>query len=201
MIHVGELSYYQEIQNRLEDCDLVLFEGVSSSWASALNFSYRLVGKSKRLDLITQKDAMDMNVLKGQSTCVDISGKEFTKSLKDIPFRVRLFMVIGVPICSVYLFLFASRHKIAAHLGTGDLQSREEILEDKEFESLNELVLNKRDLIVVRTIQQIFDQRKTETIEVGIVYGAKHMRSISGFLLSKLRFNVSGAEWVTVFNL
>lgn len=58
MIHVGSKEFYEEVSRRLTACDLILAEGVNSRKVNLLTFSYRIVKKIRRMDLVTQQEGM-----------------------------------------------------------------------------------------------------------------------------------------------
>src|SRR5262245_62006806 len=72
MIHVGSQTFYDEITRRLTACDLILAEGVASKRANLLTLSYRIVKRIKRMDLVTQQDALKATAFAGKVTNADM---------------------------------------------------------------------------------------------------------------------------------
>jgi hypothetical protein len=81
-----------------------------------------------------------------------------------------------------------------------DLPSADEILNDS-FEGLDDLLVAERDQKLIEWLTK-FDEESSEKIKrIGILYGAFHMRVTMRFLMQKLKYHVTKAEWVTVFDL
>jgi hypothetical protein len=200
MIHVGEKRYYAEIARRLVECDLIIAEGVSSKRSAILTMSYRIVKHIRRLDLVTQHE-MDTSILKSKIINADIEGGEFEKLYSNLPILDRLQILILSPAFALYLLLFGTRKFIASELATEDLPTSEEILADDFSERLEEVTLTKRDCVLVQKLQDLIEDRAQEGMKIGILYGARHMRTVVAFLFNKFGYNVGRAEWVTVFDL
>jgi pheromone shutdown protein TraB len=97
--------------------------------------------------------------------------------------------------------LFGTRETLAANLALDDLPSSEEILSgDEDFEPLDSLIIDERDRILIEHIARLEDQQNGAR-QIGIVYGARHMRNTIRFLMQKLNYRVAKAEWVKVFDL
>ena len=79
MVHIGTANYYQQIAKRISRCDLILVEGVHSKRANVLTFSYRIIKSIKRMDLVTQQDALDMATLKNKVVNIDMKGERLTR--------------------------------------------------------------------------------------------------------------------------
>lgn len=91
---------------------------------------------------------------------------------------------------------------IAENIATDDLASRDEILNyDEELGKLDRLIVDERDQVIIRNIDQLYETRGKERKIVGIVYGAMHMRNITRHLSEKLGYSITGSEWITVFDL
>ena len=202
MIHVGSKEFYTEMCKRLSACDLILAEGVKSKRANILTLSYRIVKKTRRMDLITQHDGMKVNGFNEKILNADMEERAFDERWSSLPILLRAQLFIIVPVYVVYLFLFGTRETVAQNLALEDFPSSEEILsEDENFEQLESLLVNERDQKLIEHITKLNDARSEESQRVGIVYGAFHMRSIVAFLMQKLNYRVAKAEWVKVFDL
>jgi pheromone shutdown protein TraB len=106
-----------------------------------------------------------------------------------------------IPVFVVYLFLFGTRETLAEHIALDDLPSREEILSDDEnFETFDSLVVDERDRILIEHVAKL-DEQQNGKKQIGIVYGARHMRNLMNFLMQELDYRVVKAEWVKVFDL
>ena len=56
MIHVAQPSFYAEVSKRLPQCDVILYEGVSSKFSKKLTRAYLQLTQNPRLGLISQHD-------------------------------------------------------------------------------------------------------------------------------------------------
>ncbi|MGH9942447.1 MAG: hypothetical protein ACRD9R_08840 [Pyrinomonadaceae bacterium] len=202
MIHVGEESYYAEVRRRLAGCDLILAEGVRSKKVNLLTRSYRIVGKIRRMDLITQQEGLRLDGLPGHIINTDIEGHVFDEQWSALPLWLRLQLTLLVPVYVVYLFFFGTRELLAATMELDDLPSRDEVLmHDERWEPFDALLVDERDRVLIRRIEELAQSNGSQRKVVGVLYGAGHMRHVTAFLLSKKGYRIAAAEWVTVFDL
>lgn len=201
MIHVGARRYFDDVSDRLANCDLILAEGVNSKKARLLTLSYRIVRKIRRMDLITQSEGIKLSKFRKKILNTDMAGSIFDEHWTALPLVLRVQIVIAVPVFVAYLFFFGTRSMLAENIAVQDLPSRDEILEDDKFEKLDDLLLEKRDRKLVENIEKLHRAEQPEKLTVAVVYGARHMRHVITFLSSKFGYKITTAEWVTVFDL
>jgi len=202
MIHVGSQEFYDEVSKRLAKCDLILAEGVDSKRAYLLTRSYRIVNKIKRMDLVTQQEGMKVSSFRDKLMSADIEGHTFDEQWSALPLTLKAQIFLLMPVYIIYLFLFGTRETIAENIAVEDLPSSNEVLfQYDDFEKLDALVLDERDRILIRNIKSVHEAKENDKKTVGIVFGAMHMRSVTSFLLHKLKYRIAQAEWVTVFDL
>jgi len=200
MIHVGSQTFYDEIARRLMSCDLILAEGVASKRASLLTLSYRIVKRIKRMDLVTQQDAMKGGAFRAKITNADMAGDAFDARWSSLPLWLRVQLLLMLPVYILYLLLFGTRQTLAENIALEDLPSSEEILfNDDNFADLDSLLIDERDRTLLGNIKRVYESGGTKT--VGVIYGARHMRKAVDFLMRNLNYRVAKAEWVTVFDL
>jgi len=200
MIHVGSRKFYEEISKRLSGCDLILAEGVTSKRANLLTLSYRVVKKIRRMDLVTQQDGMKVESFRHKILNTDMEEPLFDERWSSLPFMLRAQLIILIPVYVVYLFLFGTRETLAENIALEDLPSSEEILNDS-FEGLDDLLVAERDQKLIEWLRKFDDEGSEKIKRIGILYGAFHMRGTMRFLMQELKYRVSKAEWVTVFDL
>jgi hypothetical protein len=201
MIHVGSTEFYDEISRRLASCDLILAEGVKSRRVKLITLSYRVVKHIRRMELVTQQDGMQLDAFRAKILNSDIDGAAFDERWSSLPISLRVQFIFWVPIVAVYLLLFGTRETLADYIALDDLPSREEILsEDDDFEAFESLIVDERDRILIEHVAKLEEQQH-EAKQIGIVYGARHMRNTMRFLMQKLNYHVAKAEWVKVFDL
>lgn len=202
MIHVGTKEYYDEVSRRLASCDVILAEGVNSKRTSLLTLSYRIVKKIRRMDLITQSEGMQMSIFRDKIQNSDMAGHVFDERWSALPLGVRAQIFAFIPFYIVYLFFFGTREMLADNITLEDLPSRDEtLLQDANFKKLDDPLIDERDRKLIDNIERLHDAERYDKKTVGVIYGAIHMRNAISFLLRKLNYKVTKAEWVTVFDL
>jgi len=202
MIHVGSKEFYEEVSRRLTACDLILAEGVNSRKVNLLTFSYRIVRKIRRMDLVTQQEGMIVSGFRDRIINSDMDGRAFDERWSSLPLGLRAQLFLYIPFYAVYLFLFGTRGTLAENMALEDLQSSDEILlQDESFEELDALLVDERDRQLITNLKKLHDSHGQDKKVVGVVYGAMHMRNAIRFLLGGLKYGVAKAEWVTVFDL
>ena len=200
MIHVGAKEFYAEVSRRLAACDLILAEGVKSKRVAFLTLSYRIVKKIKRMDLVTQREGMEVSRFRDKLINSDMGGRAFDERWSSLPLGLRAQMFLAVPVYVIYLFLFGTRETLAESLALEDLPSSDEILfEDEDSARLDALLVEARDQVLIGGVRKLLADAHEKRV-VGIVYGALHMRNLITFLL-RSGYTVAKAEWVTVFDL
>ncbi len=201
MIHVGSTEFYDEVSRRLASCDLILAEGVKSRRVNLLTLSYRIVKHIRRMDLVTQRDAMRMEGFGAKILKTDMHGAAFDERWSSLPLSLRAQLLVLMPIYVVYLFLFGTRETLAESIALDDLPSSDEILsEHEDFEPLNTLIVEERDRILLEHVTRLEDAQNGAR-QIGIVYGAHHMRTTMRFLMQEMDYRIAKAEWVKVFDL
>jgi len=200
MVHIGAPAYYEEIERRLSNCDLILYEGVRSRTITLLTRAYRLMGSNRRLGLV-QQSSMKLDRLKDRMVHSDVSAESFESRWRLVPAWMRILIYLIAPTLGLYLRWFATRQFIAKHLGMDDRKSADEILADDDIEKLQEVTVNWRDRHLVTVIEQHRGRYKTSEACIGVLYGASHMRAVLRHLIGRHRYYVTSSAWVTVFDL
>jgi hypothetical protein len=96
----------------------------------------------------------------------------------------------------------AQEKRLAKNIALDDLPSSEEIiLEDEDFEQLYSLLIDERNRRLIEHIAGLEDLHVRDSQQIGILYGAQHMRTAVAFLMQKMDYRVTKAEWVKVFEL
>jgi hypothetical protein len=201
MIHVGSREFYAGISARLSQCDLILAEGIKTKKASLLIYSYSIVKNIRRMDLVLQRDAIDVASFGSRWVNVDMERQAFDARWSSLPILLRIQLFLIVPIYVAYLFIFGNRQTLAEDIALEDLPTNEEVLSsDDNLEMLDALVIDERDRVLIDHLERV--EKNTEEIrQIGIIYGARHMRSIAAYLMQKLHYRVTKAEWISVFDL
>ncbi len=199
MVHVGTQSFYDQVRKKLQECDYILAEGVNSKRVWLLASSYKIIRRVKRIDLVTQQEALKFSDLSSKVINADIDGATFDEQWSRLPVAVRMLLFSLLPFYMAYLFLFGTRETLAENLAMDDLPSRDEILDyDETFDKLDRLLIDDRDQAIIRHIESLLESGRSGT--VGIVYGARHMRNLLRFLLDQKNYQIVDSEWIRVFD-
>jgi len=197
MVHIGSADYYSQLRKKLEECDVILFEGVRGLRTRILTLSYRLVAKRARLGLVVQGKSLLMG-LPARLVHADVTATEFEESWSQIPWRFRLAIVFIAPLYGAYLYLTATRESIGKTLKTEDVPSSHDEARADLMPELEEVMLAGRDAKLVAALESLMDVEAPKT--VGIVYGAAHMKAVTNLLIGKYRYRIGESEWLTVFD-
>jgi hypothetical protein len=199
MIHIGSASYYTEVRQRLEKCDVILFEGVRSLPGLIITLAYRLAAHRKRLGLVTQGEALSLSLLRARLVHADANTEEFSVMWSRVPWYQRIILLIGAPLFGLALYLTATRESIGRRLSTEETESREESLGLANFQEIENTFLGARDRRLIESLKSALAENASCT-RLGVVYGAAHMRTASRLLDEKYKFRVIESEWIEVFN-
>lgn len=203
MIHLGEADFYREVAGLLRRrCDLVIAEGVGrgSAGADALVASYARLDGHEQLGLVVQD--IDFDTLGVPVVCPDMGGEEFEKGFRRLPLKERAVQATVVPAVTAGMRLFGTRRYLARHLATEDLLSDAEEAAADFWPGLDDLVMRRRDRLLVRALTDYHraSADRTGSFTIGVVYGAEHMRAAADALVG-LGYHAADADWVTVFLL
>jgi hypothetical protein len=198
MIHIGSAEYYSQIHKKLDECDVILFEGVRSFRARMLSLSYRIVARRRRLGLVAQ-DASLLRGLHGQLIHADVAPGEFKDNWSQIPAHIRLAILLIAPLYGGYHYLTATKESLEKKMKSEDLASADEVMRGDFAPGLDKAIMTSRDAKLIGAIDSIVNFPTTPTT-VGIVYGAGHMKAVTAALMEKYHYRVNGSEWLTVFN-
>jgi hypothetical protein len=82
MVHFADARFYESVQTRLADCQIVVAEGIQgrSASARAITRSYRLLRHKKSLAMVVQN--LDYGDLDAEIVCLDLTGAEMVAGAK-----------------------------------------------------------------------------------------------------------------------
>lgn len=60
-----------------------------------------------------------------------------------------------------------------------------------------DLLLNQRDALLAAALDEVLATREHQAIDIAVVYGAAHMRALTGYLAARHGFRPRTAEWIT----
>jgi hypothetical protein len=198
MIHIGSAEYYSQVHKKLDECDVILFEGVKTFRARIIALSYRIVARRERLGLVSQ-DASLLRGLRGRLVHADIAPAEFNDNWSQVPWHVRLAVLLIAPLYGSYHYLTASKESIGKQMKREDLASSDEITRGDFAPALDAAIVSSRDAKLVASIGSVIASANASTT-VGIVYCAGHMQAVTAALMEKHHYRVNSSEWLTVFD-
>lgn len=217
-IHIGDKSYYAELNERFREYDVLLFELVAPDGASFSKqvtrrkglLSNAQVGMTKLLDLSFQLDEIDY----GQANFVhaDLTPAELRQSMADRNESLYTYF---------WRIFFASVNEYAKDpLGLRDLQMFSAILRPGESDSLKTIMAYEmtnveqvQDILGVDADSAIVGARNERAIEVlheqldagarriGIFYGMAHMPDLENRLVNELGLAYDSTCWVDAWQL
>jgi hypothetical protein len=199
MIHIGSPAYYAEVKRRLDDCDVVLFEGVRSLRVWLLTRAYSIATYRKRLGLVLQRDALAVPLMKQRKIHADVNTEQFSAAWDEIPFYQRALLLIGAPLYGLWLYLTATRYSLGRRLNTEEVESHRDFRRFEATPELENMIQTTRDVRLVEELSAAVETSGPQT-RIGIIYGAGHMRIVSRLLTSKYRYRVTESEWIMVFD-
>lgn len=202
MVHVGSHEFYEQVKARLSECGLILAKGVKSRRVQYLTYSYRVIRKIKRIELVTQGEALKLADFRHKVVNADLDGQVFDQHWARLALSLRLMIIFGLPVYVVYLLLYGTKESLATQMALDDVPSlEEELMYDERDEVLDKLLIDERDQQLISQIEELDQAGGGEKKVVGIVYGAMHMRAVMNVMLHKLGYRVADTQWVTVFYL
>jgi hypothetical protein len=201
MIHVAEPRFYDSVRGRLENCDVVLYEGVDSMRVSIATQSYRLMARRRRLGLVYQGDALRRSDIETRWVHADLSTPEFRKAWLSVPLWQRLAVYVVAPMLGAYRYVTATRASVARLLETTDSSPEDALRLDDRLDELEDALLTRRDGHLLACILRLYREHRASETRVGVLYGAKHIPAVVRRLQGKLGYRVQRADWVTVFEL
>ena len=213
MVHLADAAFYEQVEARLEDCDLVVAEGVTGSSARlrALTATYRWLQPSRRLGLAVQ-DSPRMSGARPSAGVSfgaaeldppvinpDISAAELDRSWRrKVPRLTSLAVWLLIPLYAVGMRLFGTRRFIAKSLAMDDIPSPKDALMSDQAHDIIDVLVNERDKPLLKALASIHQERSQEPISVAVVYGARHVPAVVT-ALHALGYRHRTAEWLTVF--
>jgi len=213
MIHIGSKTYYENVLENLKTCDEIFYEGLELLDSKAefhqkitlrnlnLTFNqYELI--AEQLDLVTQSKHFNLRKLNIPLTHVDFNPETGRKAWNRLKFVEQIKLTFVKPIRMFYYHLGISR----AFLAKAFMTSNEEAylaygpIEDEDSTAEN-FVMNEREQIIFKKIDERINAESSIDKTIGIVYGAAHMKSIARYLIDQHNYVPRSGKFVRVFNV
>jgi hypothetical protein len=217
-IHIGDSSYYAELNERFRDYDALLFELVAPQDAIVTNrleerngiLSNAQIGMTKMLDLSFQLD--EINYDAANFVHADLSPAELKQSMDDRGESLYVYF---------WRIFFASLDEYAKDpLGLKDWQMMGAMLSSDQDDSLKTIIAY--EMTNIEQVQDILgedsssavigarNQRAIDVLQreieagarrVGIFYGVAHMPDLEERLLEQLGHGYDKTTWVDAWKL
>src|SRR5262249_26134922 len=129
MIHLGAAEFYQAVQARLADCDVIVAEGMASDSAltRALTSTYRASANSERLGLVVQDIDYAALAAKGIRVITpDMRGEHLGRGWTKLPGLEKATIVAVAPSLATALRLFGPRRVLASFLTLDDSSNEDD---------------------------------------------------------------------------
>ena len=217
-IHIGDASYYAELNDRFRDYDVLLYELVAPKDAAASNqierkngvLSTTQIGMTKMLDLTFQLDGIDYD--RANFVHADLSPDELREKMDERGESLYVYF---------WRLVFASLDEYAKDpLGLKNMQLMGAALSSGQDDSFKTLIAYEmtnleaqRDMLGDDSSNAIIGARNQRAIDVllheidggaeriGIFYGAAHMPDLEERLLDQLGLTYSETDWVDAWQL
>jgi len=217
-IHIGDLTYYADLNDRFSNYDALLYELIAPEGAEVLQaddrhkgvLSTTQLGMTKLLGLTFQLDEIDYD--KANLVHADLSPKELRQSMEERDESLYVYF---------WRIFFASVDEYARDpLGMKDWQLLSAMLESGQNNSLKTMVAYEmtnmdkvRDIFGDDSNSAIIGARNQRVIEVlqsqlrsgakriGIFYGVAHMQDIEARLLETVGLTYHKTVWVDAWVL
>jgi hypothetical protein len=200
MMHVASPSFYRQVRERLSACDLIVAEGVrgASRQLSVLTLAYRFAPRSRRNGREEQDEAGllpdDIPVVRP-----DVTAAEAVADLRTLPRWMYVLLLAAAPVMGVIFSVRGPRAFLDKDLEVGDLPKtrRGEELADHPVASV---LTDRRDQVLLATLDKIHAERCEEPIAVAVLYGAGHIPAVAAGIMHRHGYRPRQAEWLTVFS-
>jgi hypothetical protein len=217
-VHIGDRSYYAELNQRFENYDALLFELVAAEEAlPAAKVARRggllsgaQVGLTRLLGLSFQLDEIDYD--RPNFVHADLTPEQLRQSMADRNESLYVYF---------WRVFFASVNEYAKDpLGVRDMMTIGSVLESREEQPLKTLFAYEmtdlgaaRDILGEDSDSAIIGARNERAMEVlreqlgagtkhiGVFYGVAHMPDLEARLVDELGFVYSGTTWIDAWQL
>jgi hypothetical protein len=200
MLHLGTEAFYRTVTDRLSSCDVVVAEGISgqSVVVAALTLAYRLPGRRRRLGLVRQH--IDLAGLGVPVIRPDMTAAEFGEGWRAVPVLQRTLVICVAPLLAAVFWLIGTRRMLSRYAAVDDLPAPDESQLRDHASELMELIVDRRDSLLLSALDDLHGQQMTEPMTVAVVYGAGHMPAVAHHLAAAYGYRPRVAEWLTVFD-
>ena len=219
-IHVGEESYFRQLNEQFTKYDAVLYELVApkgtkipkGGTAPSSPVSYMQNGMTEALGLAFQLDSIDYNAK--NFVHADMTPEEFSNSMKkrEESLGKMFFRAIGQSLVKSASGSSSSDVILMQALMTKETEDRQFKLKRalaEQFADLDGAMLvfdgpDGSTLVTERNkkaLKVLTEEIKSGSLRIGIFYGAGHMKDIAKRLESEFSMTRTDTSWLTAWNL
>lgn len=198
MFHIGTPSYYQKAFQYLNECQTVFYEGLKFS---RLKYIFKTHSRmAKQLNLVTQKAVLPMKSLQCPLIHADLDETSALDKWKEIHWWKRLKFCYWTPLSHYFISHAFNRHLFSRSLMEGCQQYHLAYGPSRDRpHSVENFIFKEREQIVFSKIEKHFDAHQDKEGLAGIIYGAAHMNAITRYLIDKMDYIPTSAEYLSVF--
>jgi hypothetical protein len=84
MLHLGTPGFYRAVRRRLQDCEVVVVEGVGGRTVSVITLAYRIAGRVRRSGLVDQSRGLELAGLQARIVRPDLTAAQFARGWRKI---------------------------------------------------------------------------------------------------------------------
>ena len=158
---------------------------------SALTLTYRIIPANRRSGLVEQD--IDYRALGVEVIYPDISGEEFDRGWRAMPFWMRVVLWCSLPFVTIAQLVGGRRRLLAPDVVLEDGEPGVELPEE-----LAAVLGGERDERLFAALAELHEKRSHERIDVAIVYGAQHVPVLVHRLAATLGYRPTSADWITM---
>jgi hypothetical protein len=197
MLHLASPEFFQVVQERLAECDVIVAEGVPGMRARIITLSYRIGGRFHRGGLVLQQDALELSSLRAEIVRPDLSAADFAIGWRAIRWPLRVLLYVAIPLAGIWLAIVGPQRALPKRLTVDDQVSLEE--SEAMEGGLGEALIDARDRALCAELVRLANDDVAGERTVGVCWGAMHMRAVVAALHGDLGYRITNAEWITAF--
>lgn len=199
MIHIGERKFYETVEQKLMECDAILYEAFRFRTGSLKIPNLKIT--ADKLGLITQNE-MDMAQFGDRLLHADLDKTTGAQAWSELTFMDKFKFNYILPIYLYFQDRNLTRRKLVKYFMRSNTDLEEiyaPVLDEKE--TIKRFIHEKREKRVFEEIDKIHESRHKRPKRIGIIYGAGHMKAITRYIKDTYDYKILGGEFVEVFRV
>lgn len=197
MVHIADAAFYASVNERLNNCDNLIIEGVRSFRTRLLTLSYKIPARRKSLRLTLQRNQIRPQELDATVIHGDVSAAEFALSWADVPWYERLVLLLVAPAIGIGLFIVGSRQLISRGHSVDSIPAESGATGAKSSAKFEKAILHDRDRHLLARIEEHVLANPDKEQLTAILFGGRHMPAIAEVLMSGHGYRVKKSDWLT----